>query len=138
MQYTPNREQHPSDIARMEALYRFLLERGDKWTSMEQVTDSISAYPAFFTTTYHNSAARRTLTSDIAYLNEYGPFDKIIISGANGIKLANKEELGEFVKTELGEIFRKLRRVRGIARKAELDQQFDLDGQIRDVFIGGE
>ena len=139
MRYTRKREGlTPADFMRMEALYRFLLDRGDRWTSMEQVTDSISAYPCYFRTNYHNSSARRMLTADVAWLNERGPYDGIIISGNKGIKLANKEELGQFIKSELAEIFRKLKRVRGIARKAELDQQFDLDGQIRDVFIGGE
>ena len=56
-------------MARQEALYNFLLARGDIWTSMEQCTDSISLYPAFFTGYYHNSAARRLLTEDIRYIN---------------------------------------------------------------------
>ena len=42
---------------RQEALYRFLLSRGDNWTSMEQATDSVKEYPAFFTSHYHNAPA---------------------------------------------------------------------------------
>ena len=131
-------ELQPSDVRRMEELYLFLLSRGDRWTSMEQVTDSISAYPCFFKTNYHNSSARRMLTADVAWLNEQGPYDGIIISGNKGIKLANKEELGQFIRAELAEIFRKLKRVRMIAAKANLDQQYDLDGAYRDVFMGGD
>ena len=131
-------ELQPSDVRRMEELHLFLLSRGDRWTSMEQVTDSISAYPCFFKTNYHNSSARRMLTADVAWLNERGPYDGIIISGNKGIKLANKEELGQFIKAELAEIFRKLKRVRGIAAKANLDQQYDLEGTYRDVFMEGK
>jgi len=131
-------ELQPSDVRRMEELYLFLLSRGDRWTSTEQVTDSISAYPCFFKTNYHNSSARRMLTADVAWLNEQGPYDGIIISGNKGIKLANKEELGQFIKAELSEIFRKLKRVRMIAAKANLDQQYDLDGAYRDVFMEGK
>lgn len=126
------------DLARMEALYRFLLERGDKWTSMAQATDSISAYPAYFRTSYHNSTARRMLTADIEYLNEYGPYDKIIVSGKRGIKLANREDLERYLNAEFREIFRKLKRARMIAKRANLDQQYDLDGRVMEIFLDDE
>lgn len=124
--------------ARQEALYDFLLARGDKWTSMEQTTDSIPLYPTYTRSTYHNSTARRLLTRDIEAVNASEKFEKIIISGNKGIKLANENDFQKFLKTEFGEIFRKLKRVRLIASKGGKDQQIDLEGQIREAFLGGE
>lgn len=133
MQYTPE-----EDRERREALYSFLLARGDKWTSMEQVTDSIPMYPTYTRSTYHNSTARRLLTRDIEAVNSADKFEKIIVSGKCGIKLANENDFQKFLKSEFGEIFRKLRRVRTIARKGSKDQQIDLEGQIREAFLGGD
>lgn len=131
MQFTPEENR-----ARQEALYDFLLARGDKWTSMEQTTDSIPMYPTFTRSTYHNSTARRLLTRDIEAVNSADKFEKIIVSGKYGIKLANESDFQKFLKSEFKEIFAKLRRVRTIARKGSHDQQIDLEGQIRDAFLG--
>lgn len=133
MQYTPE-----EDRERREALYSFLLARGDKWTSMEQTTDSIPMYPTYTRSTYHNSTARRLLTRDIEAVNSSDKFEKIIVSGKYGIKLANENDFQKFLKSEFGEIFRKLKRVRTIARKGSRDQQLDLEGQIREAFLGDE
>lgn len=121
--------------ARQEALYDFLLARGDKWTSMEQTTDSIPMYPTYTRSTYHNSTSRRLLTRDIEAVNSADKFEKIIVSGKYGIKLANENDFQKFLKSEFGEIFRKLKRVRTIARKGSRDQQIDLEGQVRDAFL---
>lgn len=133
MQFT-----HDDRQDRRQALYRFLLSRGNKWTSMEQATDSVNLYPAFFTTTYHNSWARRLLTSDIEAINSSDDFEKIIISNTNGIKLATEEELSSFLVSEYGEIFKKLYRVRKMAKKASRNLQLDLDGKARQAFLGGD
>jgi hypothetical protein len=129
---------HDDHQERRQALYRFLLSRGNKWTSMEQATDSVNLYPAFFTTTYHNSHARRLLTSDIEAINSSDDFEKIIISNTNGIKLATEEELSSFLVSEYGEIFKKLYRVRKMAKKASRNLQLDLDGKARQAFLGGD
>jgi len=130
MQCTPE-----EDRERREALYSFLLARGDKWTSMEQTTDSIPMYPTYTRSTYHNSTARRLLTRDIEAVNSSDKFEKIIVSGKYGIKLANENDFQKFLKSEFGEIFRKLRRVRRIAQKGSRDQQIDLEGQVREAFL---
>jgi len=121
---------------RQKELYQFLLDRGDKWTSMEQTTDSIQLYPAYFTNRYHNSAARRLLTSDIKMINASDAYDKIIISGSRGIKLANEAEFEHFIRCEYAEVFRKLRQVRKIAKKAALNRQQDIEGEVKEVFLG--
>lgn len=129
-------ELSPADMARIADLMEYLYMRGDKWTTMEQVTDSINRYPAYFRCkNYHNSATRRLLTKDIEYINSTDVFDKIIISGSKGIKIANEDELGEFLKVEFKEVFKKLKRLRHIAKKATHDQQISLEGKIREIFL---
>ena len=131
MQLTPE-----ENMDRRQTLYRFLLSRGDKWTSMEQTTDSIRLYPAYFKTTYHNSVARRMLTADIEAINNSDHFDKIIVSGNRGIKLATEPEFERFLSAEFREVFKKLKRLRRIARKGSRDQQINLEGEITEAFLG--
>lgn len=132
MQYTPE-----EDRERREALYSFLLARGEKWTRMQATVNRINFYPAYGVS-FHNSGSRRLLTSDIEAINSSDKFEKIIVSGSRGIKLANETDFEKFLSSEFGEIFRKLRRVRTIARKGSRDQQIDLEGQIREAFLGDD
>lgn len=120
---------------RQVALYDYLLSRGNVWTSMEQVTDSINLYPTFYTGYYHNSSARRMLTNDIKAINSSETFFKIIISGSDGIKIATEEEAYSFLKSESKEIFKKLKSVRKMMNKASRDQQIDLEGRIAEAFL---
>lgn len=126
---------HDENMQRQQELYNFLLRRGDRWTRMEQVTDSIKLYPTFFSSTYHNSQARRMLTHDIEAVNGSTRFRKVIISGNRGIKLASPQEFERFARSELSEVFKKLRRVRKIISKGNHDQQTTLEGEIIDAFM---
>ena len=136
MLYDKIPELSPNDMERIAALMHYLYERGDRWTTMEQVTDSVTQYPAYFLTkNYHNSATRRLLTKDIEYINATDVFDRIIISGSKGVKIANEEELGEWLQVEFKEVFKKLKRLRHMARKATHDQQISLEGKIREIFL---
>ena len=125
-----------TDLERRQALYDFLVERGDKWTAQERVTAEIPAYPAVFTSSYHNSSARRILSEDIQWINspESG-YSKIIISGSNGIKLANRQEISRFIRTELSEVFSKLKRIRYMQKRIGLDGQIGMDGSVIDAFL---
>ena len=123
--------------ARQEALYNFLLSRGDNWTSLRQVTDSINLYPTFFTGSYHNSGARRLCTGDIEAINTSKRYDKIIVSGARGVKIANKKDLDRFLSAEWKEVNRKITRIRNLAKKGTADQQMDLEGKITEAFLNG-
>ena len=123
---------------RQEAVYRFLLSRGDKWTPMDQVTSTITSYPAFFPgKNYHNSTARRLLSYDVQVINGSDVYDKIIISGNKGLKLATESEFEKFISTELKECFKKLKRCRRLARKGSRDQQLRIEGRIAEEFLKG-
>lgn len=124
------------NIMREDALVAFLSLRGDKWVSMEETTDSISLYPAFFREHYHNSTARRMLSFDIEQINRSDRYDKIIMSDKRGIKLAsNPQEAEAWINVELTEIFQKLARVRCMMRKLRRNQQITLEGRICEAFL---
>ena len=122
-------------MARQEALYNFLLARGDIWTSMEQCTDSISLYPAFFTGYYHNSAARRLLTEDIRYINTDPRYEKIIVHGDQGIKIGTEVEAIGYLKSRKKEAIGALALCSSIAKKISRDQQLNLQGEIAEAFL---
>ena len=120
---------------RQEALYRFLLSRGDVWTPSDMATSFVTQYPAFFGDHYHSSNASRLLSSDIQAINGSRDFDCIIISGNRGIKLATEAEYERFVNAELKEIFDKLKRVRKIIKKGRRNMQLDMEGKIASAFL---
>ena len=125
------------DYIRQGELYNFLLAQGDKWTKMQDIPNRLYLYPTFSTgKNFHNSSVRRLITRDIEEINS-GDYEKIIISGTHGIKLATESEFRHFVVAEFCEIFVKLRRVRHIARKGGMDQQLNLEGEIRKAFMEG-
>ena len=115
---------------RQEDLYAYLAAK-DRWVPMKHAAIDLEAVYGWGwgSSGFHNSAVRRKITKDIEAINNSPDFDMIIISGNRGIKLADRGEYEDFVKAELAEIFKKLDRVRKIARKAGLDGQIDLDGQ---------
>lgn len=123
---------------RMDALYGFLLSQGNRWTGMERTAASVPGYPLYEGNDFHNSRTRRILTADIEAVNESPYYRCIIIHGNRGIKLATQREFERFVRAETAEVFRKLARVRNIIKKGHLDQQADLEGEIREAFLGGQ
>ncbi len=133
IRYTPeeNRE-------RQEALYGFLLSRGDVWTPSDMATSFVKLYPPYFGDRYHSSHARRLLCSDIQAINGSQDFDMIIISGNRGIKLAKEDEYERFVDAELKEIFSKLGRVKKTIRKCSRNLQIDMEGRIAEAFLTQE
>lgn len=126
-----------ANTKRQEALYTYLLMRGSKWTTMEQTTDSISLYPAFFTSNYHNSDARRMLTTDIQAINTSNKYEKIIISNNRGIKLATEREAEAWLNHEASEVFQKLKRIRQMSDKISRNGQISLEGRICEAFLAG-
>ncbi len=119
---------------RQAELYGFLVKRGENWTPMQTAVNHLDQYPAYGIN-FHNSGSRRLLTADIEEINASDQYEKIIISGNRGIKLANEKEYRKFLGSEYAEIFRKLKRVRKIARKAGSDQQISMEGKIREAFL---
>ena len=123
---------------RQEALYAYLLARRHQWTTMQDAVLGVGIYPEYDNPAdFHDSTARRWMTRDIQEINESLDFEKIILSGSEGIKLADRAEYERFLASEYAEIFRKLKRVRKLAQKGGLDRQMDLEGEIRQAFMEG-
>ena len=118
--------------ARQWRLYRLLREQGDVWTKQRELAELLpDLYPCERAEAFHDSGARLLMTKDIREINKSDVIQKIIISSAQGVKLASKEEARAFIAGKYSTVFKSLERVRKMERKA------GLDGQARLVF-GGE
>ena len=122
-------------MARQEALYNFLLARGNVWTESRRVTDSINLYPTFYRGSYHDSKARRDLSDDIDYINRDPRYDKIITHGNDGVKIASEEEAIAYLKSLKKEAIKMLAKANAVAKKISRDQQLNLQGEIAEAFL---
>lgn len=125
---------------RQQILYNYLEQRGDQWTTQEQVAKELmelyDTKSVFFNeVNFHDSKARHIMTRDIQIINESDHFPKIIISGAKGIKLANEKEFSTYIKSQYASVFRRLKRVRGKERKGNLNGQTDIFNNTMETFL---
>lgn len=74
------------------------------------------------------------LTADIEAVNNSDRYEKTIISGSRGIKLATEDEFESFIAAELAEIFKKLKRIRKLIKKGGKNRQIDIEGRIAEAF----
>ena len=115
--------------ARQWRLYNHLKENGDTWEKQREIARSLpDFYPIREGQPFHDSSGRLLMTKDIQEINKSDKIQKIIISSAQGVKLANKEEALRFISCKFSQVFDSLERVRKLERKA------GLDGQLRLVF----
>lgn len=114
---------------RQFALYEYLKTKGDEWTTQAQISrDLPEFYPCGDFSDYHNSNARLKITADIRTLNESGLIQKIILSGAKGVKIATEEEFDHYIGKQINAAVRRLNRFKNLAAKG------NRDGQTRIVF----
>lgn len=116
---------------RQWALYRFLVEQGDKWNYQEDIAKALPDWyaPIDPTADYHNTKERHLMTKDIRAINDSGIIQKIVLSNpSKGVKIATEEEWQECIKREYISVFKKLKRIRNKERKGTLN------GQTRLVF----
>lgn len=110
--------------ARQWRLYTTLKARGDLWTKQRDLADLLPDLYTWDTAqAFHDSAARLLMTKDIQALNKSDLIQKIIISSARGVKLANKEEAQAFIVGKYAAAVKKLEAARKMERKAGLDGQ---------------
>ena len=122
----------PAD--RLNALYEFLIEQGDQWTETLDVYNNLCEFYGgeeqemyLSSDEFHNTAERILITNDIRYINESVHFQKIIISGKKGVKIANEKEAERYIRNMYSAVFRRLKRVRAIEKKASRNGQITLD-----------
>ena len=93
---------------RRRELYSFLLSHADQWVPLEVIASRMrSLYPAFREVNFHNSSARRHITADIQAINESHDFEKLVVHGSLGVKIATKEEAERYLHCAYCEIFKK-------------------------------
>ncbi len=116
---------------RQRALYEFLEQEGDKWTTQ---MDLAFALDGWYNTAefcgemdFHNTPVRCLMTRDIQAINENPNFEKIIISSSKGIKLANEEEFAKYISKQYASVFRKLQRVRIKEKKGKAHYRITFD-----------
>lgn len=114
---------------RQWALYNYLKDRGDEWTVQAQIAAEIPEYNydgnedfALF----HDTNARKQMTVDIRKINESGIIQKVIISSAKGIKIANAQEFDRYTRKEIMSATRRLLRAKLKAEKGKWDGQMCL------------
>lgn len=125
---------------RQNALYEFLKSRGDRWTEEFEIGRELYEYygnseACLSPADYHNTTERKILSLDVAQINGSADFEKIIISCSNGIKIASENEFAAHIRRQYSAIFRKLRRVRTMEKKARLHNQIGIDGETVDAFL---
>ena len=125
---------------RQNALYEFLKSRADRWTAEFEIGRELYEYygnseACLSPADYHNTTERKILSLDVAQINGSADFEKIIISCSKGIKIASENEFAEHIRRQYAAIFRKLRRVRTMEKKARLHNQIGIDGETVDAFL---
>lgn len=115
---------------RQWALYNFLKERGDEWTTQLEIAYALHKHYGadFENDKFHDSKVRLQITMDIRAINDSDVIQKIVISSPRGIKIANENEFNLYIRREIGAVIRRLSRAKRKAEKARLD------GQTRIVF----
>lgn len=103
-------------ITRTDALYDLLCERGG-WMRLSEIywaLDGLYA-PLKLRTFTHDSAARRQITADINAINGSPRYEKVIIHGDGGVKIASDEEAARYVASRAVEAKKQLRQI-GVLR----------------------
>lgn len=120
------------DINRMHAIYDVLNDING-WITQEELAERVKdMYPRWHYGAFHDSRARKMMSADIAAINNSLSFEKIVIHGKRGVKLASDSEIKRFLNTQYAEALRKITYIKGIETKARLDGQntFDADGTL--------
>lgn len=125
---------------RQIALYEYLLEAGDEWTSQVQVARDLFEHYGngeccLEPKDYHNTTERTFLLKCKQEINDSPEFEKIIISNSKGMKIATEEEAERYLKAQYEALFRKLRRLRTMEKKCNLHNQITVDGHTVDAFL---
>lgn len=127
---------------RCRVLYEYLISKGDTWTETCKVAWDLEEHYPYLqwavgvdSPDFHDSNARMMITNDIRLINESRNFEKIIISGKKGIKIANQEEAERYIANQYRAIFRRFKRIRVLARKAEANGQIDINNDTVNAFL---
>lgn len=121
----------PNAFLNSEYIYNQMREDFD-------IPDSENYPPLKRNTDWNNQLARREITDDILALKKSERIQVIIISNANGSKIATKDEAADILQRERESILNSLTRNRSQLRKIGLDGQtriaFNREKEVYEVF----
>ena len=125
---------------RQKALYEYLLDNGDEWTSQVQIARDLFKYYGngeccLEPKSYHDTTERSYISDDVRAINISAEFDKLIISNRKGVKIANEAEFDRYIKAQYNATIRKLARIYKMAKKGNRNGQIDFGGHTIDAFL---
>lgn len=115
-------------------IYDFLAQN-DAWISLKELgymffgEDDLDGIRPF-----HNTGARRTITKAIANINNSDEYDKLIIHGDKGVKIATAEEASRYIDARFKESLKQLKQTHKLAAKAGLHNQTQIIGETIKTF----
>lgn len=115
--------------SRQWALYRYLKDNGDKWTTQFKIVNDLGDlynYEEDDFVTFHDNPARHQLTKDIRTINNSDYIHKPILSGAKGVKLANSKEFDRYIASNIMSVINRLNRLKKLSEKADKNGQYRL------------
>lgn len=129
-----------NDVLRRLALYDYLVAKGDTWTPQREIVSDMCEFyepkQGEDGKSFHQSTARRLLTSDIKAINLDTEKEKVIITGSRGVKIATKEEGIQHLNRIYAANMRRLYYAKIIRTKMGLDGQYtDAENNHIEAFI---
>lgn len=127
---------------RQIALYEYLIEKGDKWTTQAEIARDLFEHYGngeccLEPKDYHNSGECVHLLNDLQEIRANPDFEKLPISSPKGVKIANEEEFDRYIKLQYKSAIRKLAKVYAMAKKGNRHNQIDFGGHTVESFLEG-
>ena len=115
-----------------EQIYEILEARND-WTHLRDIGFVIAPFAAD-SPDFHSTSARRVITKAIANINSSDKYEKFIIHGDKGVKLATEEEASRYIDARFKESLKQLKQTHKLAAKAGLNNQTQIIGNVISAF----
>jgi len=103
-------------------LYEFLKQQTD-WVKQEHISSSLPDLYGTDDTPFHDTMARLNITNDIRAIKKSEVIQKIVISNAKGVKIANVEEFDEWFKRKAISLKKQMGLLYKQLKKAQLNNQ---------------
>lgn len=125
---------------RQKALYEYLLDKGDDYTTQVDIARDLYKYYGnaeccLSPEDYHDTTERCFITDDCRAISVSPDCDKIIISNSKGVKIANEAEFDRYIKAQYKATLRKLSRIYKMAKKGNRHNQIDFGGHTVEAFL---
>jgi hypothetical protein len=107
---------------RQWVLYEFLKSQND-WVKQKHISSSLPDLYGTDETPFHDTIARINITNDIRAIKKSEVIQKIVISNAKGVKIANAKEFDEWFKRKAISLKKQMGLLYKQLKKAQLNNQ---------------